>query len=182
MQLYTIGHSNRTWEEFLGLLRSHGVRCIADIRMFRGSRRHPWFAEASMREALGLAGVEYVALKELAGRRRHNPDSPNTAWRNESFQAYADLMETEEFRRGVGVLLDLAGRQPTAMLCSEALWWRCHRMLVSDYLKAHGHDALHILGPEAPEAHPWSTTAREDRAAGGHYASKVLGLGASEGG
>lgn len=180
MQVYTLGHSNRTWEDFLDLLRTHGIRCVVDIRMFRGSRRHPWFSEASMREALSTAGLEYVALKELAGRRRHRSGSPNTAWRNESFQAYADLMETDEFRQGVAALLDLAQRQPTAMLCSEALWWRCHRMLVSDYLKAHGHDALHILGPEAPEAHPWSTTAREDLTRGGHYACQVLGLRPTE--
>lgn len=176
MHVFTIGHSNRSWEDFLALLRAHGITMVADIRMFRGSRRHPWFAEASLRASLESAGIGYLALKDLAGRRRHNPASPNTAWRNESFQAYADLMETDEFRRGVAALLELSEAQPTAMLCSEALWWRCHRMLVSDYLKAHGHEALHITDAGAPDPHPLSNTAREDLEAGGHYACQVLGL------
>ena len=129
----TVGHGNLGAEEFAGLLRGAGIERLLDIRRYPGSRRHPWFGAREMARWLGDAGVEHVLLPELGGRRKPSPDSPNTAWRVDQFAAYADHMATVEFRSGIDRLLELADR-PLAVMCSEALWWRCHRRLVADHL------------------------------------------------
>ncbi len=160
MRIWTIGHSTRTFDEFLALLQSADIGGVADVRRFPGSRRLPHFGRENLAEALARAGVAYEHLPELGGRRRPRPDSPNTAWRDESFRGYADYMITHEFRAGIAHLLELGGRTRTAFMCAEALWWHCHRGLIADYLKAHGHDVLHILGPGKIEPHPYTSAAR----------------------
>jgi uncharacterized protein (DUF488 family) len=158
--IYTVGHSNRSADEFIGLLHENGVEVLADIRRLPGSNKHPHFNQGELANSLSLAGVGYVYLKELGGRRRGSKDSSNTAWRNSSFRAYADHMETEEFRRGVDVLLGHAREKRAAIMCSEAVWWRCHRALVADYLKSVGVTVYHIMGVATVKPHPYTSAAK----------------------
>lgn len=158
--LYTVGHSNRGADEFLGLLEANRVELLADIRKLPGSNKYPHFNQDELAGFLGRAGIGYVYLKELGGRRRQSKDSRNTAWRNRSFRAYADHMETEEFRGGVAALLGYASEKTVAMMCSEAVWWRCHRALVADHLKSLGVTVLHIMGAKAVKPHPYTSAAR----------------------
>ena len=143
--IWTIGHSTRSSEEFLELLHAQQIRALADVRRFPGSRRYPQFGQSALVTSLNEAGIEYVHFPELGGRRRAQPDSPNTAWRNEAFRGYADYMMTEAFRGGIERLLELAKGKRTAIMCAELLWWRCHRSLIADYLKAQGHTVLNIV-------------------------------------
>lgn len=158
--IWTVGHSTRTLEEFLALLTANGIGAVADVRRFAGSRKYPHFGADALRTALAAAGVDYVPIPELGGRRRPQPGSPNTAWRNEAFRGYADHMGTEEFRQGIALLLELARRRRTAILCAEAVWWRCHRSLIADHLKAQGLRVLHILNADKVEEHPYTAPAR----------------------
>jgi uncharacterized protein (DUF488 family) len=158
--MWTIGHSTRTFDEFLELLRSADIGAVADVRRFPGSRRLPHFGREALSAALGRAGVTYEHLPELGGRRRPRPDSPNTAWRDEGFRGYADYMMTAEFAAGIARLIELGARTRTAFMCAEALWWHCHRGLIADYLKARGHDVLHIMGAGKIEPHPFTSAAR----------------------
>ena len=160
MIIYTIGHSSRGLDEFIGLLKAHGVETLADIRKLPGSNKYPHFNQDELAAALARAGTGYVYLKELSGRRRQNKDSPNTAWRNRSFRAYADHMETDEFKRGVDGLLGYAREKRVALMCSEAVWWRCHRALVADYLKAAGVTVHHIMSEAAARPHPYTSAAK----------------------
>ena len=160
LTVWTVGHSTRTLDEFLGLLAAHRIEAVADVRRFPGSRKHPHFGRDALAGSLRAVGVEYLPLPELGGRRRPRPDSHNTAWRSESFRGYADYMETEEFRAGVERLLGLARRKRTAVMCSEAVWWRCHRALIADYLKASGACVRHITGGAGSTIHPYTAAAR----------------------
>ena len=156
----TIGHSNHSLEAFVELLQLHGIEAIADVRRFPGSRRLPQFGSEALRDALGETGIGYAWFEELGGRRRPLEDSPNLAWRNSSFRGYADHLQSDEFNRGLNRLLEMAGRQRTAMMCAEVLWWRCHRSLVSDVLKTRGIEVLHIQDEKPPAAHPFIAPAR----------------------
>ena len=158
--LWTIGHSTRPWPEFLALLKAHAIGALADVRRFPGSRRHPQFGQENLDRSLRDSGMVYRHFPELGGRRQPRPDSANTVWRNAAFRGYADYMDTGEFKTGIKHLLELAGSQSTAIMCAEALWWQCHRGLIADYLKAHGHTILHINGPSKTEAHPYTSAAR----------------------
>lgn len=160
LTLWTIGHSTRTLGEFLELLAAGAIEALADVRRFPSSRRHPQFDQDALRNSLPGVGVEYVPFPELGGRRRSRPDSHNTLWRNESFRGYADYMETEEFRAGIERLLELARRTRTAVMCAEAVWWRCHRSLIADYLKASGIRVRHIIDGTRSEIHPYTSAAR----------------------
>ena len=173
MEIFTVGHSTRSAEEFLALLEAHGIEIVADIRRFPGSRRHPQFAREALAAALAEAGqgpcaqrgvgcIEYVWLPGLGGRRSRRKNSPHTAWRVPAFAGYADHMETPEFQDAVHELLALARRARTAILCAEALPHRCHRRLVSDWLVAHGVSVQHLLGPKRVEAHTLTPFARID--------------------
>src|SRR6266699_3697142 len=142
--IWTIGHSTRTIEEFIALLHLQGIRLLADVRQFPGSRRHPQFGQQSLANSLAKTGIEYSHFLELGGRRRSQANSPNTAWRNDAFRGYADYMMTDEFVAGIERLLKLAREKRTAVMCAELLWWRCHRSLISDYLKANGQQVVHI--------------------------------------
>ncbi len=132
--VHTIGHSTRSIEEFLVLLQAHRIAALVDVRRFPGSRRYPHFNEEALARALPSAGIEYVALKELGGRRRPAENSPNMYWRNESFRGYADYMATPEFQTALNDLVRIAAAGPAAVMCSEAVPWRCHRNLISDAL------------------------------------------------
>jgi len=161
--LYTVGHSNRGADEFLDLLKGNRIEVLADIRKLPGSNKYPHFNRDELAELLGRAGIGYVYLSELGGRRKQNKDSRNTVWRNGSFRAYADHMETDEFRRGVAALLGRAVEKRTAIMCSEAVWWRCHRALITDHLKSAGVTVLHIMNARDNRPHPYTSAARVTR-------------------
>jgi uncharacterized protein (DUF488 family) len=161
MRIWAIGHSTRTIEKFISLLEEHGIKSLADVRLLPGSRRYPQFNRETLADSLGNAGIRYEHFPELGGRRKARSDSRNTAWRNESFRGYADYMETEEFHKGVGRLLDLATQAgSTAIMCAEAVWWRCHRSLISDYLKTRGIEVTHIVDAHKTEPHPYTSAAQ----------------------
>jgi len=160
-QVWTIGHSTRKIDIFISLLEENGIKLIADVRQFPGSKRYPQFNKGALADSLGKAEIRYQHFPELGGRRKPRPDSRNIAWRNASFRGYADYMETEEFRKGVERLLDLANKVgPTAIMCAEALWWRCHRALISDFLKVRGIEVIHIVDHNKTELHPFTSAAR----------------------
>ncbi|MBO0910190.1 MAG: DUF488 domain-containing protein [Acidobacteria bacterium] len=152
--LFTIGHSTRTLEELISALKAHSIETLVDIRAFPMSRRLPHFNREFLERALGEAGIRYVWMKELGGRRKKSTvDSPNIGLRNESFRNYADYMLTPEFGRAARELLKIAGYSRTAYMCAERVYFRCHRMLVSDYLVAHGHEVLHVDDEKPARAH-----------------------------
>ena len=160
LSVWTIGHSTRSIDEFLELLRLFCIGVLVDVRAYPGSRRYPQFNKPNLAASLAAAEIDYLHLSELGGRRRAKPDSLNMAWRNESFRGYADYMETHAFREGIERLLDLASQRQTAIMCAEAVWWRCHRSLISDYLKVAGVTVTHILGVEKSEEHPFTSAAQ----------------------
>lgn len=149
-RIYTIGHSTRSLEEFLKLLASRGIEVLADVRSIPGSRRYPQFGQEALAQALENAGIEYRWMKDLGGRRHTRKDSPNGAWRNASFRGYADYMLTPEFAVALGELEQLAHKKKTAIMCAEAVPWRCHRSLIGDALLARGWEVLDIIS-DAPE-------------------------------
>jgi uncharacterized protein (DUF488 family) len=161
VRIWTIGHSTRGIDEFIALLKENQIKLLADVRAFPGSKRYPQFNKDALAESLRARGIRYEHFPELGGKRKTKPDSRNTAWRNASFRGYADYMETEQFQKGIERLLDFAGEAcPTAIMCAEAVWWRCHRSLIADYLKAHGVEVLHILSANKIEPHPYTPAAR----------------------
>jgi uncharacterized protein (DUF488 family) len=160
-RLWTIGHSTRSIEDFIAALGANGIRLLVDVRTLPGSKRYPQFNKEALGDSLGKAGIRYEHFPELGGLRKPKKDSRNTAWRNASFRGYADYMETEEFRKGVDRLVDLAEKVgPAAIMCAEAVWWRCHRALISDFLKAHGAEVIHIVSATKTESHPFTSAAR----------------------
>lgn len=161
MRIWTIGHSTRTIDKFISLLQEHGIKLLIDVRSLPGSKRYPQFNKEALAVSLGKSGIRYEHWPELGGRRKARVESRNTAWRNESFRGYADYMETEEFHAGMERLLQIAADTgATAIMCAEAVWWRCHRSLISDYLKADGIDVMHILDANKTEPHPYTSAAR----------------------
>jgi len=158
--IHTIGHSTRSVEELIGLLRESGIRLLVDVRRYPGSRRHPQFGRDALAAALRAAGIEYVHEPDLGGRREPRPDSPNTAWRNSGFRGYADYMATPPFRAALERLVARGEEEPTAIMCAEAVPWQCHRRLIADALVARGIPVIHILGPERTESHELHPDAR----------------------
>ena len=158
--IWTIGHSTRPLEEFVAMLDSFNIKLIADIRSYPGSRKFPQFNKEALEVSLPQNNIQYVHIKELGGRRKANPDSKNTAWRHVAFRSYADYMETDTFKEGIKELEQIAVKQRTAYMCSEAVWWRCHRSMVSDYLKLRGWKVMHIMGMEKATEHPYTSPAR----------------------
>jgi len=149
--VYTIGHSTRTLDELVAALQAHRIATLVDIRAFPMSRRLPHFNRESLEVELPKHGIAYVWMKELGGRRRKmRDDSPNTGLRNDSFRNYADYMLTPEFEQAIERLLMLAEQSNTAIMCAERVYFQCHRMLVSDYLTAHGHVVLHLDDDKRP--------------------------------
>jgi uncharacterized protein (DUF488 family) len=178
MRIWTIGHSTRTIDEFISLLGENEIKLLADVRAWPGSKRYPQFNKDALTESLNAHGIRYEHFPELGGKRKSKPDSRNTAWRNASFRGYADYMATEQFQKGIERLLALSRSDglgsrrkhsdgweavtpcATAIMCAEAVWWRCHRSLIADYLKSRGMEVTHILGANKIEPHPYTSAAR----------------------
>src|SRR6267378_8620265 len=160
LSIWTVGHSTRSPEDFNEILLAHDIEVLVDVRSFPSSRRYPHFNKPALSRQLDSSGLLYLHLPALGGRRPPSPDSKNTAWKNSSFRAYADYMETEDFREGVEALLELAQKKRTAVMCAEALWWRCHRSLIADFLKAKGVQVIHILDARKTERHSYTSAAR----------------------
>ncbi len=158
--IWTVGHSTRPLPVFLDLLNSRRIDAIADVRRFPGSRRHPHFAREALEQSLPADGIDYQWLPQLGGRRTPLPATTNTGWRNLSFRGYADHLSSAEFADGLVQLLDFAAPRRCALMCSEALWWQCHRALIADVLTLRGVQVLHLLaeGKEAP--HTYTSPAR----------------------
>jgi uncharacterized protein (DUF488 family) len=153
LTLYTVGHSTRSFDDFVTLLTRHGVRAIADVRRFPKSRKYPHFNDDALAESLPAAGIQYAPAPALGGRRRTSPDSVNTGWRNDSFRGYADYMQTPSFEEGIARLIQLATQAPTAIMCAEAVPWRCHRSLISDAMLVRGWVVLDVVSDSAPTPH-----------------------------
>jgi uncharacterized protein (DUF488 family) len=158
--IWTIGHSTRSLEEFVAMLHSSKIKLIADIRNYPGSRKYPQFNKEALEIFLQQNNIEYIHLKKLGGRRKPNPNSKNTSWRNLAFRGYADYMETTDFKTEIKNLERMALKQPTAYMCSEAVWWRCHRAMISDYLKVQGWKVMHIMGIGKESEHPYTAPAK----------------------
>ena len=159
--LFTIGHSTRSLDELIDALQAHSIETLVDIRSFPMSRRLPHFNRESLEKALSAAGIKYVWMKDLGGRRKKSlEDSPNVALRNESFRNYADYMLSPEFERAITDLIKLGEQSRTAYMCAERVYFRCHRMLVSDWLVARGHEVLHIDDAKPAKAHKLMSEAR----------------------
>lgn len=157
--VWTVGHSTHPIEEFISLLKIHTIETVADVRLHPGSRKFPHFNKDPLSGSLEATGIEYIHFPDLGGRRKPRPDSRNTAWRSASFRGYADYMETAEFQGALGRLLQLAATKRVAIMCAEAVWWRCHRGLISDILKARGHRVLHIQDGTEAQEHPYTSGA-----------------------
>ncbi len=151
--IYTIGHSTRRLDEFLDLVGRYGIELLLDIRTVPRSRHVPHFNSDSLKRALHERGVAYIHIKRLGGLRKPAKDSVNKAWRNSSFRGFADYMQTEEFKKGLNELLDLASEKRTALMCAEAVPWRCHRSLVSDALLVRGVEVRHIVSEKSSRLH-----------------------------
>ena len=158
--IYTIGHSTHTLEEFVVMLKSFNIELLADIRSFPGSRKFPHFNKENLPASLAENNIEYIHLRNLGGRRKVNPESCNTGWRVAAFRGYADYMETENFEKAIKELEQIASAKRVAYMCAEAVWWRCHRSLVSDYLKNEGWTVLHIMGVGKSTEHPYTAPAK----------------------
>ena len=160
-RIWTIGHSTRTIEEFIGALEANEIKLLADVRLLPGSKRYPQFNQEDLAKSLSRRGIGYEHFPELGGRRKAKKDSRNTAWRNESFRGYADHMETVEFASGIARLQEMGDRHgAAAIMCAEAVWWRCHRSLIADYLKVQGIEIIHIVDENKTEVHPFTSAAR----------------------
>jgi uncharacterized protein (DUF488 family) len=160
--VYTLGHSTLDLAAFLERLALHGIAGIADVRTFPASRRHPHFAREALSRSLAAAGVAYDWLPALGGRRKARADSAHAGWRVEGFRGYADHMESGEFASGLARLVEIAALRPTAVMCAEAVPWRCHRQLLADALLVRGVDVRHVTGPSAAQAHRLTPFARLD--------------------
>lgn len=158
-EIWTVGHSYHSFDDFLELLQTHQIENIADVRRFPVSRRFPHFSQLELFKRLNHANIGYCPLPELGGRRRPLPNSPNKVWENESFRGFADYMTSRGFLQGINRLTEMAASQRTAVLCAEAVWWRCHRALIADYLKAHGITVTHILSSTRTQEHPFTSPA-----------------------
>lgn len=158
--IYTIGHSTHTIEEFIAMLQSFKIEMVVDVRHFPGSRKFPHFNKENLSTSLSQNNIQYVHLLELGGRRKLNKESKNTAWRHPAFRAYADYMETEDFGKGVKKLKVIAKEFTTAFMCSEAVWWRCHRSMISDRLKLDSWRVMHIMSLGKAVEHPYTAPAK----------------------
>ncbi|MBB6612685.1 DUF488 domain-containing protein [Pontibacter sp. Tf4] len=162
--IWTFGHSTRTTDEVVAALNSFEIEVLVDVRRYPGSRKYPHFNVEALQEFLPAAGIAYQPMTDLGGRRKPRPDSTNTVWRSESFRGYADYAETKEFEAAIANLTNLATQKHTAYMCSEAVWWRCHRAIISDYLKERGWQVMHILKEGVATEHPFTSAYLEQKA------------------
>ena len=143
------------------MLQAHGIKLVGDVRLLPGSKRYPQFNRERLAKSLIDHAIGYEHFPELGGRRKPHRDSSNTAWRNEAFRGYADYMETAEYSQGIARLQEMAEKKDAiAIMCAEALWWRCHRSLIADHLKAQGTEVIHILDANKTEVHPFTSAAK----------------------
>jgi uncharacterized protein (DUF488 family) len=149
-RIHTVGHSNRSFRDFCSLLQEVSVELLCDVRSIAGSRAHPQFNRETLQESLAANGIAYVHLAALGGRRRPAPSSINDFWENEAFRGYADYAWTPAFRQGLDELERLGRNKRCAIMCAEAVWWRCHRRIIADYLLADGFAVYHILSAATP--------------------------------
>jgi uncharacterized protein (DUF488 family) len=159
-KLWTIGHSTRSIENFISLLKENEIDELVDVRSLPGSKKFPQFNQENLSESLKEAGIAYDYEKGLGGLRKKNPDSHNTVWRNASFRAYADYMETPEFEEAAEKLVQMAQQKRICICCAEAVWWRCHRSMIADYLKSKEWEVYHIMGPGKTTEHPYTQPAK----------------------
>lgn len=160
--IFTIGHSTRPIDEFVALLRGHGVQRVIDVRTMPRSRFNPQFDIAELPSSLARAGIGYTHIASLGGLRKARADSPNQGWRNASFRGYADYMQTDAFRQGLDECLELAALQRVALMCAEAVPWRCHRSLIADALLAREIEVIEIVGQGRARPHALTSFARVD--------------------
>jgi uncharacterized protein (DUF488 family) len=158
--IWTIGHSTHTLDELISMLQSFKIELLADIRNFPGAKRYPHFNRAALEVNLPANNIAYIHLKKLGGRRNPSPHSLNTGWRVAAFRGYADYMETDDFKEGLDVLEKFALQKRIAYMCSEAVWWRCHRSLVSDVLKLRSWTVMHIMNVSKETEHPYTSPAK----------------------
>ncbi len=158
--IWTIGHSTHSIDVFIEMLKSFNIEIVADVRSFPGSRRYPHFNKEALEVSLPENKIKYTHLKELGGRRKPRIDSVNTGWRLTAFRGYADYMETDLFNTAIKELEYIANKNRVAYMCSEAVWWRCHRSLISDYFKLHNWTVMHIMSIGKSEEHPYTSPAR----------------------
>jgi uncharacterized protein (DUF488 family) len=154
--ILTVGHGTRTIGDFLALLERAGARRLVDVRVAPGSRRNPQFGHEALAEGLAGGGIAYEWRKELGGFRKPHPDSPHTALQNPMFRGYADHMDTPDFRSALAWLVETSADTPTAIMCAESVWWRCHRRMIADALVAEGHRVIHLMdgGDQEHTLHP----------------------------
>jgi len=153
MLAFTVGHSNRSLVDFVAILKAHGIARVLDVRRYPASPKWPHFNAAALAAGLAEAGIDYAGLPEIGGRRRPRPDTPHVAWREESFRGFADFMDTPEFAEGLARVERLAAEKPSAILCAEALPWRCHRSLIADALVARGWDVRDVISEREAREH-----------------------------
>ena len=158
--IWTIGHSTRTGAEFINILQSFNIEQLVDVRHFPGSRKFPHFNKEALMLTLPEANIAYEHIEQLGGRRKAKPNSKNIAWRHPAFRGYADYMETSAFNEGINRLQQLALQAITAYMCSEAVWWRCHRSMISDFLKVKGWQVQHIMEVGKTKEHPFTAPAK----------------------
>lgn len=158
--IWTIGHSTHPIKEFIDLLKNQKIEHLVDVRSLPGSRKFPQFNMENLMVSLPENEIQYTLIPELGGRRKKTPNSVNTAWHNVSFRNYADYMETDNFKEGINQLTSFAAKQRVCYMCSEAVWWRCHRSMISDYLKVAGWEVLHIMSLTNIQEHPFTSPAK----------------------
>ena len=158
-EIFTIGHSTRSLEEFLNILHSFKIETLVDVRRYPGSRRSPHFKKENLTDSMPANNIKYRHIEDLGGRRKTSKESTNTGWRLLSFRGYADFMETETFKNASEELQGIAGNSRVAYMCAETVWWSCHRALISDYLKLRGWQVNHIMAPDKVMEHPWTKPA-----------------------
>jgi uncharacterized protein (DUF488 family) len=160
LTVWTVGHSTRSLAEFLAILAPYGIEAVADVRRFPGSRRQPRYDKPVLAAALHTAGIAYVSIPALGGRRQPVSKAPRSAWRHPAFQGYADHLGSAEFAAGLFELLMLAWGLRTAVMCAESLWWRCHRRIIADVLVSLGTRVVHIRDAKTAQAHQLTAPAR----------------------
>ena len=159
-KIWTLGHSTRTLEEFVVILQSFQIETLIDVRSLPGSRKFPHYDKEALEVSMSKYNIQYFHFKDLGGRRKTSKVSKNVAWRLASFRGYADYMETDEFKEAVEKLEDIGRTTRTAYMCAEAVWWSCHRSLISDYLKFRGWSVFHIMDIGKAQEHPYTSPAR----------------------
>ncbi|MBS1495668.1 MAG: DUF488 domain-containing protein [Bacteroidetes bacterium] len=157
--IWTIGHSTHPFEEFISMLQSFQIEVVADVRSFPGSGKFPQYNKEILQPALLQYNIAYSHILKLGGRRKANPLSKNIAWRHAAFRSYADYMETNDFATGIKELEEMALQKRVAFMCSEAVWWRCHRSIIADYLKINGWKVMHIMAVNKAVEHPYTSAA-----------------------